>query len=79
MRTPSPLLLSWSDARCSSRFYDYGSSQMAKALASDPSKASKWRTAEVEAAVPFEELVLAAEHPAMEEEDAGPQPEMVVS
>ena len=41
-------------------------------MRSDPSKAGKWRTEEVEAAVPFEELVQGAEQPAMEEE-AGQQ------
>ena len=62
---PSPLLLSWSDAHCSSRFYDYGTERMDQAIAADPSKASKWRTEEVEAAVSFEEVLQAVATPAM--------------
>ena len=61
---PSPLLLTWSDANCSKRFYEYGSEQMAGALAADPSKASKWRTEEVDAAVSFAELLQSLEQPA---------------
>ena len=30
---PSPLQLSWSDASCSTRFYDYGSARMAQEVA----------------------------------------------
>ena len=37
---------------------------MAGALAADPSKASKWRTEEVDAAVSFAELLLSLEQPA---------------
>lgn len=61
----SPLLLSWSDAHCSSRFYDYGSSQMAGAISADPSKAERWRTAEVDAAVTYAEVVDALQQPPM--------------
>ena len=74
---PSPLLLSWSDASCSSRFYDYGSEKMAKAIGADPSRASKWRTDELDAACGFEALMLAAEQPPMEmtaEDDVEPAP-----
>jgi hypothetical protein len=62
---PSPLLLSWSDASCSRRFYDYGSEQMAGALAADPSKAAKWRTHELDAAVSFAEMLRCVETPPM--------------
>ena len=51
---PSPLLLAWADARCSERFYDYGSEAMAKEIERDPEKAARWRTAEVGAAWAFE-------------------------
>ena len=53
------------DASCSRRFYDYGSAQMAGALAADPSKAAKWRTEEVDAAVSFAEVLQRAEQPPM--------------
>ena len=62
---PSPLLLSWSDARCSQRFYDYGSTQMAGAITADPTKADKWRTEEVDAAVTFAEVLEAVSQPPM--------------
>lgn len=65
----SPLLLSWSDASCSRRFYDYGSEGMAGALTADPTKADKWRTSEVDTAVSFADVVeamtRALEQPAM--------------
>ena len=70
---PSPLLLSWADNTCSARFYDYGSAQMAAAVASDPSKAAKWRTNELNAAICFEELLRTTDQPLhepfMEQED----------
>ena len=69
----SPLLLSWSDAICSSRFYDYGSQRMADAIVADPSKASRWRTDEVDAACTFAELLAVTEQPSMEAEEPMPQ------
>lgn len=54
---PNPLVLLWSDSTCSKRFYNYGSTQMAEALEAEPSKAEKWRTAEVEAAHTFKDIV----------------------
>ena len=62
---PSPLLLSWSDASCSGRFYDYGSTAMAGAITADPSKADKWRTHELDAAVSFAEVLHAVQQPQM--------------
>ena len=56
----SPLLLSWADGTCSERFYDYGSVQMADALARSPDKALRWRTDERHAAITFDELLDAA-------------------
>lgn len=61
----SPLLLSWSDAHCSKRFYDYGSQKMDGALKRDPQLVGKWRTEEVEAAVGFGEILHALEAPPM--------------
>jgi len=58
---PSPLLLLWSDASCSSRFYDYGSAQMARELAAAPDKAARWRPGETEAALPIGALLAACE------------------
>lgn len=52
----SPLLLTWADATCSARFYDYGSARMDEAVRRSPEKAERWRTAECDAAVTFEEL-----------------------
>ena len=66
---PSPLLLSWSDASCSARFYDYGSAQMSEALQRSPDKAQSWRTAEIDAAITWAELLHAAEHPPMATDD----------
>jgi snurportin-1 len=65
---PSPLLLAWSDASCSARFYDYGSEQMAQAVERTPEKAEKWRTDEVDAAITFDDLLRCAEQPPMEME-----------
>ena len=65
---PSPLQLSWSDAGCSERFYDYGSERMAREVARQPDKAGRWRTAEVEAAWTFADILECAEQPPMEAE-----------
>mmetsp|Transcript_5171 Transcript_5171/g.9994 ORF Transcript_5171/g.9994 Transcript_5171/m.9994 type:complete len:350 (-) Transcript_5171:158-1207(-) len=54
---PNPLLLLWSDSNCSSRFFDYGSEQMASAVQQEPAKAERWRTMETEAALPFSALM----------------------
>ena len=62
---PSPLLLLWGDAHCSRRFYDYGSEQMEQAVKAEPSKAARWKTAEVDAAWAFADLIAAVE-PCME-------------
>lgn len=67
---PSPLLLSWADASCSSRFYDYGSTQMEDAIGRDPSKAQRWRTDECHSACSFGELLERAEQPSMDLEGA---------
>lgn len=56
---PTPLLLSWSDAKCSSRFYDYGSEQMAAAVEFSPDKAERWRTDQVESALSYEAIAQA--------------------
>jgi len=69
---PSPLLLAWSDASCSSRFYDYGSAQMAQELQRAPEKAGRWRTEEIHEAVSFGEILAAAEAPSMDEGGAVP-------
>ena len=61
----------WSDASCSGRFYDYGSAQMAQEVARAPDKAGRWRTAEVEAAWTFADLLECAEQPPMEAEADG--------
>ena len=63
----SPLVLSWSDATCSARFFDYGSSQMHAHLEHAPEKAERWRTSELDAAVTYAELLAVAERPPMEE------------
>lgn len=69
---PSPLFLSWSDASCSSRFYDYGSAAMADALSREPEKAERWRTDEVTAAVGFDDIAtVAAQAQASQMEDVG--------
>lgn len=54
---PNPLLLSWSDAHCSSRFYNYGSEQMAAAVEYEPEKAARWRTDELDEAITYETLL----------------------
>ena len=63
----SPLVLSWSDASCSARFFDYGSDQMQAQLKRRPGQAERWRAAELETAVRFTELWEAAERPPMED------------
>ena len=70
---PSPLLLAWADARCSERFYDYGSEAMAKEIERDPEKAARWRTAEVGAAWAFADVLERVAAPPMEaaEPEAG--------
>lgn len=70
----SPLLLSWSDATCSARFFDYGTPQMAAQLTHSPEKADRWRTAELAAAVTFAELLQVAEQPPMVAEAAAAEP-----
>lgn len=40
---PSPLNLSWADASCSARFFDYGSAEMRAQIERDPRKASSWQ------------------------------------
>jgi snurportin-1 len=72
---PSPLVLLWSDARCSDRFFDYGTAQMERALAADPDKGARWRAEEVEAAHGFAALleVCQSEMDAGEGEEAGMQ------
>ena len=64
---PSPLQLAWSDAGCSDRFYDYGSTRMAEVVAAEPDKAARWRTSELDAAWSYAELVARLEH-GMEDE-----------
>jgi len=54
---PSPLVLLWGDATCSSRFFDYGSEQMTSALQIEPDKAERWRTDEVAAASSFSHIL----------------------
>jgi hypothetical protein len=71
---PSPLQLSWSDAGCSERFYDYGSERMAAVVAAEPDKAARWRTEELEAAWSIADLSAAVEH-GMEAEAAEGQAE----
>ena len=76
---PSPLQLSWSDAGCSERFYDYGSERMAEVVAAEPDKAARWRTEELEAAWSIADLSAAVEHgmeaeAAEAEEEAGAAP-----
>ena len=63
----SPLVLSWADASCSARFFDYGSDQMREQLKRRPGQAARWRAAELESAVRFSELWEAAERPPMED------------
>mmetsp|Transcript_26871 Transcript_26871/g.78289 ORF Transcript_26871/g.78289 Transcript_26871/m.78289 type:complete len:107 (+) Transcript_26871:46-366(+) len=55
------LAVNRSDASCSSRFYDYGSAQMARELAAAPDKAARWRPGETEAALPIGALLAACE------------------
>ena len=59
-------MLLWSDAQCSRRFYDYGSKRMEQAVKAEPSKAERWKTAEVEAAWVFADLLACVEQPRME-------------
>lgn len=71
---PSPLVLLWSDAHCSARFFDYGTAQMEQALVADPDKGARWRAAEVEAAHGFAALLEACQEEEMdaaEGEEAG--------
>ena len=75
----SPLLLAWSDGATSSRFYNYGSAGMAQAVAHCPDKAERWRTAEVEAAVVYADLLACVEQPEMDLVDSAPPPPPVVA
>ena len=50
----------------SQRFYDYGSTQMAEAVAADPTKAARWRTDELDAACTFADLLLVCAQPPMD-------------
>ena len=65
---PSPLLLSWSDASSSARFYDYGSEQFTAAVTADPAKGERWRAGQVETACGFADLLRISET----EPSAGP-------
>jgi snurportin-1 len=58
----TPLLLLWTDARCSARFFDFNSEGMERELKRSPAKRETWK--EGERALTFEELesaLLAAE------------------
>ncbi|KAL1510783.1 hypothetical protein AB1Y20_007069 [Prymnesium parvum] len=62
---PSPLVLSWSDEKCSARFYNYGTEKMAAAISKDPQKAERWRASEIEAAISIDDIIACIEQPEM--------------